>query len=150
MTRIYVIKRRYLFLALAALVAIIVLIAYGISRNKDKDDIKENTQETISTVLSQENEYVPGLYTGEISLGSYNVTLEILVDDTRIKEVKMTTADDSVSTMYPLAGSCIDEINNALRSGTEPEELKADESKGYTYSFLLDEIEKILSAAEMQ
>lgn len=149
MTRIFVIKRKRLLLCGIALIFIILLTILGISLSKRSHNATD-TQETLTEVYSTENIYVPGVYTGQIAVGGYNATLEILVDGTQVKNVRMSSADEAVKTMYPLVGSSVTSINNALRSGTELNELLSDNAQGYTYALLMNEISGILDKARIQ
>lgn len=150
MTRIFVIKRKRLLFAGIALIAVLLLIALIviISGRSDKTQ-DDKTQETLAAVYNSERSYVPGVYTGQISLGSYNATLEVLVDDTQVKNVRLTAADEAVETMYPLVGSSVSAINDSLRSGVDIDELRSDNEQGYTYSLLMEEIDAILDKARL-
>lgn len=145
MTRIFVIKRKHLLLAGIALIAVLLLIAVIVIVSRKPD----TTQETLSTVYGRETGYMPGVYTGQVSLGSYNATLEVLVDDTQVKNVRLAAVDEAVETMYPLVGSSVSSINDSLRSGVDIDELKSDNEQGYTYSLLMEEIDRILDKARL-
>ncbi|MGN0165075.1 MAG: hypothetical protein ACI39R_02740 [Lachnospiraceae bacterium] len=145
MTRIFVIKRKYLLTALIALITILALIAVLIIKSRNKEPVKE----TVSNTYGSSSEYIPGLYTGQLALGDYNTTLEVLVDDTQVKNVRIINSDEAVETMYPLVGTTIADINNMLRSGTSIEELLNDIHNGYTYSLLTNEINSILDKAKI-
>ncbi len=148
MTRIFVIRRKHLLFCGIALILIILLIILVIGMSKRSRTTE--SQETISEIYSTEDVYVPGVYTGQITVGSYNATLEVLVDGTQVKNVRMSSADEAVETMYPLVGSSVSSINDALRSGTALDELVSDNSQGYTYALIMSELNGILNSARVQ
>ncbi|MBQ8281630.1 MAG: hypothetical protein IJZ25_04435 [Lachnospiraceae bacterium] len=143
MTRIFVIKRKHLLFALIALIILVLIIVIGIINGKNND----SAQETLSPAYDETAGYVPGLYTGQIALGNYDTTLEILVDSTQVKNVRLINTDEAVETMYPLVGSTITSINDSLRSGSSIDELRADNQGSYTYTLLMDEIDLLLDKA---
>ncbi len=144
MTKILVVKRKHLFIAVTVIAVILLLIIIMVIR-------KHNTDSDMATsaISKPASTYVPGRYTSEMPVGNYTTTLEVLVDENQVKSVRLINSDESVETMYPLVGDRIEFINSSLRSGINPEELMTD-SYGYTHSLIMEQLELILQKAKIE
>lgn len=94
--------------------------------------------------------YTPGVYTTQLSLGSTELNLEVVVDADHINSVSLVNIDDSVTTMYPLIKPAVDTISEQLSAGTSLEDVKMSEESQYTQTLLLDAIETALSKASIE
>lgn len=144
MTKILVVKRKHLLIAVTVIAMVLLLIIFMIIRNRSN----EADDEATSAIYETASTYVPGVYTGEMPVGNYSTTLEVLVDETQIKSIRLINSDEAVETMYPLVGNRIEFINDSLRSGISPDELTSD-SYGYTHSMIMEQLELILERARI-
>ena len=144
MTKILVVKRKHLFIAISVIVIVLILVILLIIKNRSV----ETDTEDVSAVYETASAYVPGVYTSEMPVGNYSTTLEVLVDEAQIKSIRLINSDEAVETMYPLVGSRIELINDSLRSGMSTEELMS-ESYSYTDALIMEQIELILERARI-
>ena len=101
-----------------------------------------NSDETASTPT-----YTPGVYTTSILLGDHPVSLQVNVDKDHINSITALSLEESVTAMYPLLESCLENIDVQLTSGVPIEKVTYDASSQYTASILLDAISTALSKA---
>ncbi len=91
--------------------------------------------------------YVPGVYTTSIILGDDQVDLQVTVDENHINGVTIQSLEESVETMYPLLGSCLESISDQLQDGIPLHEIATEESSRYTANVLIDAIDQALQKA---
>lgn len=91
--------------------------------------------------------YTPGVYTTSIHLGENPVSLQVTVDKNHVESIRLSPLEESVTAMYPLLSSCLDNINAQITSGVTPENVVYDENSKYTASVLLDAISITLHKA---
>lgn len=141
-TKIVVIKRKQLFLFGAAAIVIIflILLMFGIFREK-------KTAPPLESPKTMQGIYLPGSYSSDVTLGDYRMRLQILVDSDRIKNVSMTYLDEAAETMYPLIPSSLEHLNAQFSEGLTPAEVTLSEESRYTESYLLTCINELLSLA---
>jgi uncharacterized protein with FMN-binding domain len=150
MTRVIVIKKKkFLIIAtiiLLAIIALLYVLFSGLGKNNSDNNEKVSSSKVILTNESEKN-YVAGIYTSEISVGSYSAELKLLIDENQIKNVELTPKDEAIETMYPLVMTSIEAINDQLRSGYSVEDVSAEDGNGYTVGLIMEEIESILEIA---
>ena len=91
--------------------------------------------------------YTPGVYTTSIVLGDHPVTLQVSVDADHINSITTAPLEESVTAMYPLLESCLDDISSQLTAGIPIGEVTYDDSSQYTASILLNAISAALDKA---
>ncbi len=150
MTRVIVIKKKkFLIIAtiiLLAIIALLYVLFSGLGKNNSDNNEKVSSSKVVLTNESEKN-YVAGIYTSEISVGSYSAELKLLIDENQIKNVELTPKDDAIETMYPLVMTSIEAINDQLRSGHSVKDVSAEDGSGYTVGLIMEEIESILEIA---
>jgi uncharacterized protein with FMN-binding domain len=150
MTRVIVIKKKkFLIIAtiiLLAIIALLYVLFSGLGKNNSDNNEKVSSSKVVLTNESEKN-YVAGIYTSEISVGSYSAELKLLIDENQIKNVELTPKDEAIETMYPLVMTSIEAINDQLRSGYSVEDVSAEDGNGYTVGLIMEEIESILEIA---
>ena len=80
-------------------------------------------------------------------LGDEQVDLQVTVDENHINGVTIQPLEESITTMYPLLGSCLENISSQLADGIPLSEVTTDESSQYTASVLLEAIDQALEKA---
>lgn len=125
-TKIIVLKAREFIYTIifAALVILLVLVIVWMFSSKNE------TKETSAGV------YQPGIYTASVDLGSSSLNVEVTVDAKKITHVDLVNTDETVTTMYPLIHSTLDEINAQLTTVDSPEELTFSGDNQYTTTII--------------
>ena len=91
--------------------------------------------------------YTPGVYTTSIVLGDHPVSLQVNVDADHINSITTAPLEESVTAMYPLLESCLEDISSQLIAGIPIGEVTYDDSSQYTASILLNAISAALDKA---
>ena len=99
------------------------------------------------TPASANTQYIPGIYTSSISLGSQEVNVEVTVDADRITYITMTPLSDAVETMYPLMQPSLSNLTDQILSSQSLENLNYPEETRYTSQVLLNAVKKALKKA---
>ena len=139
-TRIVILQMKEIIYTIVFIVLAVCMIFFFIYMFSHKKQADTGEQTSAAT-------YTPGVYTTSIILGDEHVDLTVTVDDNHINGVSIQSLEDSVSTMYPLLGSCLDDISAQLRDGVALNQIKSDESTQYTANVLVDAIDTALEEA---
>ncbi len=125
-TKIIVLKAREFIYTIifAALVILLILVIVWMFSSKNE------TKETIASV------YHPGIYTASVDLGSSPLNVEVTVDAEKITHVALVNTDETITTMYPLINSTLDEINAQLTTIDRPEDLTFSGDNQYTTTII--------------
>lgn len=122
----------FLMLGLIFVSIVLILLANG------------KTKETFSNTKN----YIPGIYSSSITLGSSSFHVEVTVDKEKITNVGLTNLDETVETMYPLLQPAISEINEKLQTVDSIEKLEFTADNQYTHTILTQAIKSALEKAE--
>lgn len=139
-TRIVILRMKeiiYTVVFIILAVCMIFFLIFMFSHNKGADTSDQSSAAT----------YVPGVYTTSIMLGDEQVDLQVTVDENHINGVTIQPLEESITTMYPLLGSCLENISSQLADGIPLSEVTTDESSQYTASVLLEAIDQALEKA---
>ena len=101
------------------------------------------TEEAMAPVSN----YIPGVYTSSITLGSSSLNVEVTVDKQHVTKVSLSNLDESIETMYPLLEPAISEINDKLQTISSIEELDFTSDNQYTHTILTQAIKNALEKA---
>ncbi len=89
-------------------------------------------EETITTINSTDT-YKSGVYSSIMNVGGQTeLQLAVTVDNGAVSHIDITNLNETVTVMYPLIGSSLDEINAQLESGTAFENLTYSKDNQYT------------------
>lgn len=172
-TKIYVIKSKELiYTGLFVVVALIlvILIACMLLQGKSSKtpdntntatpnqsstdfDIPSDTDYTIPSVTDTNIDantattYTPGMYSTDIMLNGYYVTLSLTVDKDRIKAININNLTDAITTMYPLIEPALEDIKNELLNTNSIKKLDYSSDNQYTYSILSNAINSLIELA---
>ena len=138
-TKIIVLKAREFIYTIifAALVLLLVFVLVWMFSSKNE------TKETIANV------YQPGIYTASVDLGGSALNVEVTVDANRITHVALVETSESITTMYPLINSTLDEINAQLTTIDSPDELTFSSDNQYTTTIIKQAILAASQKAEI-
>lgn len=139
-TKIVILKAKELIYTLifAALgILLILLLLFMFSPKEDK---------TAADVM----QYVPGVYTSTVSLGESTLNVQVTVDSDTIKNVSLINVDESVTTMYPLLETAIDEINAQISTVSSVDDITYSRDNQYTTIILNQAIKSALEKASAE
>lgn len=97
---------------------------------------------------AEPSSYIPGIYTTSLILGSQNVNVEVAVDAHHINSISYEPLSDSVTTMYPLMASAVNELSEQICQTQSLENLSYPEGSQYTSKALVNAIKLALHKAE--
>lgn len=97
---------------------------------------------------STEPRYIPGIYTSTVSLSNTNLEVEVLVDESRIKAIRFSNLDETVTTMYPLMQPTIEYIAEQIYETQSLENISYSEESPYTSQVIISAIKNALKKAE--
>lgn len=140
-TKIVVLRMKELiytgiFVALAVLLVVLFLAMFR-GGKKDKDI------PTAADVAS----YIPGVYTASLNLSSQNLDVEVVVDSSQIKSIRLVNLEDAVATMYPLMEPALNSLTGQILEKQSTDDLTYTENTKYTTYVLLQAIEAALEKA---
>ena len=92
-------------------------------------------------------QYIPGVYTASLVLGSQNVNVEVAVDADHINSISFSPLSDSVATMYPLMAPSITQLSDQICQTQSLENLSYPEGSQYTSQALVGAIRTALGKA---
>ena len=92
--------------------------------------------------------YVPGVYTSELSIADELLQVEVVVDTERIQSVDIKNMSETVRTMYPLLNTSLEEINEKIGEVDDVEELTFENNNQYTNELLKQAIAGALKEAK--
>lgn len=126
-----------IFVALGILL-IILLVTMFLNKDKDVDS------------TSQEQLYVPGVYSSALILNDTALNLEVTVDANHINSVEIVNIDEATTTMFPLVNPSLELISSQLYDGVLLEDVEISENGQYTQTIMLDSIKVALEKAKVQ
>lgn len=92
-------------------------------------------------------EYVPGIYTSTVTLGTTALEVEVTVDRSHINSIRFSNLDEAVTTMYPLMQPAIEDIAEQVYKKQSLENIEYSEESPYTSQVLLNAIDEALEKA---
>lgn len=139
-TKILVIKLKEIIYTLIFVILgiiLIVLLILIISGRTKKESASDN-QKT----------YSPGVYTASMILSDNAVDIQIAVDENQIKSIELVNIEESVTTMYPLISSSLDDIASQIISNNSMDNITYSYDSKYTSMMLIDTIKNALDKAK--
>lgn len=98
--------------------------------------------------VGAEPRYIPGIYTSTVSLSNTNLEIEVLVDKSRIKAIRFSNLDESITTMYPLMQPTIEYIAEQIYDTQSLENISYSEESPYTSQVIVNAIKNAIKKAE--
>lgn len=139
-TRIIILRMKEIIYTVLFILFALIMIFLFLYMFFLKDSVTPGKQPTEPT-------YTPGVYTSSILLGDRPVNLSITVDSHHINSITVSPLEESVTAMYPLLESCLENITVQLTSGVPIDQVVYDKSSQYTASLLLEAIDNALKKA---
>lgn len=121
------------FATLAILLVILLLFMF-LPKNKE--------------TRSDEEQYMPGVYTSTVTLNNTALEVEVTVDESHINSIRFSNLDETVATMFPLIQPAIEEIAEQVYEHQSLENIQYSEDNPYTSQVIINAIEEALKKAE--
>lgn len=99
------------------------------------------------TPTSSDKIYTPGVYTSFLTLNNTNLEMEVTVDETQIKSIRLSNLDESVATMFPLLQPALETIADQIYKTQSTDAITLSSETPYTSQILLDAINKAIEKA---
>lgn len=136
-TRFMVIKFKELvktsIFAILGTILIIAIIYFLIPHNSDDKSV-----------------YVPGVYTSKIGVNDDSLNIELTVDESQIKSVKLIHTSETIPVFYPLFESTAEYIGNEVVKLQDVSKVTVPEETAVTGNLIIDAIEESLQKAKNQ
>lgn len=130
-----------IFVALGILFVVLLIMMF-----LPGDKEKSPAEESVATAASV-SDYIPGIYTTELILGTKTLDVEVVVDQTSIVSIQLRNIDDDVSTMYPLLEPAFDSLCSQIYTNQTLDNITYSAETKYTSLVLLEAIRNSLEKA---
>lgn len=119
----------------AALAIILILLLLFMFFPKNKD------------TKTNEQKYMPGVYTSTVSLNNTALEVEVTVDESHINSIRFSNLDESITTMYPLIQPAIEDIAEQVYEKQSLDDIEYSEDNPYTSQIIISAINTALEKA---
>ena len=120
--------------AVLAIVLILLLMFMFLPKNKES--------------RTNEEKYMPGVYTSTVTLNNTALEVEVTVDEARINSIRFSNLDETVAAMFPLIHPAIEDIAEQVYKNQSLENIQYSEDNPYTSQIIITAIEDALKKAE--
>lgn len=160
-TKIVVLKMKELIYTAVFVGLAILLIAIGWAMFRGGDENSDkNTHKTpqttndshadVDTSSNADPQYIPGVYTASLPLSSHSLDVEVIVDTTRIKSVRLVDLQESIAAMYPLIEPTMTSVSAQILSAQSTNGITYEDTSKYTAYVLVQAIQNALAKAAAQ
>ena len=104
--------------AALAIILILLLVFMFLPKNKESK--------------TNEEKYMPGVYTSTVTLNNTALEVEVTVDETHINSIRFSNLDESVTTMFPLIQPTIEDIAEQVYDSQSLDNIQLSEDSPYT------------------
>ena len=120
--------------AALAIILILLLVFMFLPKNKESK--------------TNEEKYMPGVYTSTVTLNNTALEVEVTVDETHINSIRFSNLDESVTTMFPLIQPTIEDIADQVYDSQSLDNIQLSEESPYTSQIIVNAIDEALKKAE--
>ena len=120
--------------AALAIILILLLVFMFLPKNKESK--------------TNEEKYMPGVYTSTVTLNNTALEVEVTVDVTHINSIRFSNLDESVTTMFPLIQPTIEDIAEQVYDSQSLDNIQLSEDSPYTSQIIVNAIDEALKKAE--
>ena len=120
--------------AALAIILILLLVFMFLPKNKESK--------------TNEEKYMPGVYTSTVTLNNTALEVEVTVDETHINSIRFSNLDESVTTMFPLIQPTIEDIAEQVYDSQSLDNIQLSEDSPYTSQISVNAIDEALKKAE--
>lgn len=116
--------------AALAIILILLLVFMFLPKNKESK--------------TNEEKYMPGVYTSTVTLNNTALEVEVTVDETHINSIRFSNLDESVTTMFPLIQPTIEDIAEQVYDSQSLDNIQLSEDSPYTSQIIVNAIDEAL------
>ena len=148
-TKLIVLKSKELIYTaiLLALIVVFVIILINMFKRNDKSDGSQSGPAKDPGTGIYNTRYTPGTYSSPLILGENTLSVIVTVDDCQITDVSFQQMDETITTMYPLLESSLEDINTQLHYISSVDDIIPSGDSTYTTKLIIDSIKNALKEA---
>lgn len=124
------------FLVLALVLGVLLFLMFG-------------SKKTESASVGGDALYRPGVYTSTIAINENAFDVEVTVDASRIKAIRLVNLSESTTAMFPLMEPTLDDLAGQIYASQSLDEVSYSEENKYTSLILINAISTALKKAEI-
>ena len=140
--KIVVLKTREILYTLILLFLVILLIVclFLMFTPKKADSGQPQSVTSVAT-------YIPGIYTAPVTLGKDTMNMEVTVDASEIRAIRLVNLSEAITASYPLVSPSLEEITAQILETQSLDGISCPAENRYTAQLLLSAISEALAIA---
>ena len=140
--KIVVLKTREILYTLILLFLLILLIVclFLMFAPKKADSRQPQSVTSVAT-------YIPGIYTAPVTLGKDTMNMEVTVDASKIRAIRLVNLSEAITASYPLVSPSLEEIAAQILETQSLDGISCPAENRYTAQLLLSAISEALAIA---
>lgn len=140
--KIVVLKTREILYTLILLFLVILLIVclFLMFAPKKADSRQPQSVTSVAT-------YIPGIYTAPVTLGKDTMNMEVTVDASEIRAIRLVNLSEAITASYPLVSPSLEEITAQILETQSLDGISCPAENRYTAQLLLSAISEALAMA---
>ena len=140
--KIVVLKTREILYTLILLFLVILLIVclFLMFAPKKADSGQPQSVTSVAT-------YIPGIYTAPVTLGKDTMNMEVTVDASEIRAIRLVNLSEAITASYPLVSPSLEEIAAQILETQSLDGISCPADNRYTAQLLLSAISEALAMA---
>ena len=140
--KIVVLKTREILYTLILLFLVILLIVclFLMFTPKKADSGQPQSVTSVAT-------YIPGIYTAPVTLGKDTMNMEVTVDASEIRAIRLVNLSEAITASYPLVSPSLEEIAAQILETQSLDGISCPAENRYTAQLLLSAISEALAMA---
>lgn len=140
--KIVVLKTREILYTLILLFLVILLIVclFLMFAPKKADSGQPQSVTSVAT-------YIPGIYTAPVTLGKDTMNMEVTVDASKIRAIRLVNLSEAITASYPLVSPSLEEIAAQILETQSLDGISCPAENRYTAQLLLSAISEALATA---
>lgn len=140
--KIVVLKTREILYTLILLFLVILLIVCLFLMFAPKKADSGQPQSVTSAAT-----YIPGIYTAPITLGKDTINMEVTVDASKIRAIRLVNLSEAITASYPLVSPSLEKIAAQILETQSLDGISCPAENRYTAQLLLSAISEALATA---
>ena len=140
--KIVVLKTREILYTLILLFLVILLIVclFLMFAPKKADSGQPQSVTSVAT-------YIPGIYTAPVTLGKDTMNMEVTVDASEIRGIRLVNLSEAITASYPLVSPSLEEIAAQILETQSLDGISCPAENRYTAQLLISAISEALATA---
>lgn len=140
--KIVVLKTREILYTLILLFLVILLIVCLFLMFAPKKADSGQSQSVTSAAT-----YIPGIYTAPVTLGKDTMNMEVTVDASEIRAIRLVNLSEAITASYPLVSPSLEKIAAQILETQSLDGISCPAENRYTAQLLLSAISEALATA---